>query len=409
MSNTLWQTDDDLSEVNLGEFAGFIPDYFERGAGVTADFPNSEVTIEAGRAYIETSSEQVYQIQPDAATLALPNGSGENYVYARFDPGTDDSDTYVVSDTEGGPADPKLLRAVVDTSANTVRVKNDADPNAFQTTAVSSDTTTDGPGVYLVDTSGSTVTLTLASADAQAEALIGVINITGDNDVTVDTEGSETIDPNGDSSKTQSTEGFAVWYAGDGTNWDASLDADYRALTGSLAGGGTITDLTGDGLEINSNVLRAAISSGLEFASGSIQLLSTIWDGTDIVANVNNTTTDADTIAFRNADETPNSVDPATGTVSLDVGANNWHDPIAATENITVEFTNVPSGGNSLLLRFTDGDGSGPYTITLPASVVWDGGTAHTEIPQNGDLEISLRSPDGGATWRASRSGEDFA
>jgi len=118
---------------------------------------------------------------------------------------------------------------------------------------------------------------------------------------------------------------------------------------------------------------------------------------------------DTDTIQFRNANEDPTTVDPATGTVTVDIASSNWYDPIAATENITVAFSNVASGGNSLTLRFTDGDAMGPYTITWPASVEWPNGNATTEIPASGDVEIFLLSPDGGTTWRARRGGRNFA
>jgi len=114
-------------------------------------------------------------------------------------------------------------------------------------------------------------------------------------------------------------------------------------------------------------------------------------------------------ILFLKTNEDPLAVDPATGTVSLDHSASNWYDPIAATENITVEFTNVSGTGLQFTLRFSDADDGGPYTITWPASVVWDGGNAVTEIPESGDLEIFLLSPDGGTTWRARRGGRNFA
>lgn len=96
---------------------------------------------------------------------------------------------------------------------------------------VSSNQNTSGSGIYLVDTSGGARTLTLDSNDVANNELIGVANISGANDVTVDTEGSETIDPNGDSSKTLSTGGWLVWFEGDGSNWDSSLDVDAESIT----------------------------------------------------------------------------------------------------------------------------------------------------------------------------------
>jgi hypothetical protein len=110
---------------------------------------------------------------------------------------------------------------------------------------------------------------------------------------------------------------------------------------------------------------------------------------------------DTDTLQFRVPNESPTTIDPATGTVDIDFGASGWHDPVAVTENITLNFTNIPSGGATQLLNLTDGDGAGPYTITYPSSVVWPGGTAVTEVSQNGNTEVSLRSADGGTTVRA--------
>jgi len=66
------------------------------------------------------------------------------------------------------------------------------------------------------------------------------------------------------------------------------------------------------------------------------------------------------------------------------------------------------SGGASLLLNLTDGDGAGPYTITYPSSVEFPGGNAVTEVSQNGNIEVALRSPDGGTTFRATAT-EDYS
>ena len=112
---------------------------------------------------------------------------------------------------------------------------------------------------------------------------------------------------------------------------------------------------------------------------------------------------------FSSTNEDPVSTDPATGTVSLDHSASNWYDPIAATEDITVEFTDESGTGLQFTLRFTDGDSGGPYTITWPGSVVWSGGDVVDEIPATGDVEVFLLSPDGGTTWRAREGGRQFS
>jgi len=84
---------------------------------------------------------------------------------------------------------------------------------------------------------------------------------------------------------------------------------------------------------------------------------------------------------------------------------------VEADGDITITFSNVTSTppGNSLLLRFYDDNTTGPHTITWPASVEWSQGTTYDTVDSNGELEISLRSYDGGTTWKASRAGENFS
>ena len=121
------------------------------------------------------------------------------------------------------------------------------------------------------------------------------------------------------------------------------------------------------------------------------------------------TSVDTEDFAFQSTDESTPEVDPATGTVSMDHSASNWYDPIAATEDITVEFANETGTGLQFTLRFTDGDDGGPYTITWPDSVVWSGGDVVDEIPEGADVEVFLLSPDGGTTWRAREGGREFS
>lgn len=142
----------------------------------------------------------------------------------------------------------------------------------------------------------------------------------------------------------------------------------------------------------------------VEDLDNAIQALLYSYSQQRIVANV---PVDVSQLYFNDTVEAPQAIDPATGTVDIDVGASNWHDPVAATENIDITFSNVSSGGKFLLIHLTDGDGGGPYTISSwPASVVWNGGTVVDEIPANGSVEVFFVSPDGGTTWRARAGGE---
>jgi len=94
------------------------------------------------------------------------------------------------------------------------------------------------------------------------------------------------------------------------------------------------------------------------------------------------------------------------GTVTLDLSLANVHH-VEATDNVTLEFSNVTAGvGNSLLVYLTD-DGTGPHTISWPASVVWSDGEAVNDIPAGGDVEVGLLSGDG-SEWRGRESGRAF-
>ncbi len=106
------------------------------------------------------------------------------------------------------------------------------DDQKATTTVTTATYTTSDEEVVLVDTAtiGGASTITLASADAENGNTVVVSDLTGsavNNPITVDTEGTETI--HGQSSKTIETDGGALVFTSDGTNW---------ALGGGGAGGG---------------------------------------------------------------------------------------------------------------------------------------------------------------------------
>jgi hypothetical protein len=85
--------------------------------------------------------------------------------------------------------------------------------------AFTSNITTDGPGIYAYDTSGSTVTVTVSSDDIAAQRVIVVKDKgggAGTDAITVDTEGSENID--GSASTTISTDYGVLRLYSDGDN-----------------------------------------------------------------------------------------------------------------------------------------------------------------------------------------------
>lgn len=132
----------------------------------------------------------------------------------------------------------------------------------------------------------------------------------------------------------------------------------------------------------------------------------------DMGSNAINNITNADTESVSNQDynESVGTQTGVSGTVNIDLSTANMFE-IEADGDITISFSNVTSTppGNSLLLRFEDTDTTGPHTITWPASVEWSDGLVRDTIEQDSDLEIALRTYDGGTTWYASRAGRSFA
>lgn len=92
--------------------------------------------------------------------------------------------------------------------------------------------TTSGEDVIYVDTSAAPVTITLASDDCTRGTEIEIHNISGANAVTVDTEGSETIDPGAEASKSIGKAGWSVTFvADDDSTWDSSLAAEFESVS----------------------------------------------------------------------------------------------------------------------------------------------------------------------------------
>lgn len=149
------------------------------------------------------------------------------------------------------------------------------------------------------------------------------------------------------------------------------------------------------------------LDDGTDSMSGALDM------GSNAITNattVNSNTTDTNEVQNQDYNESVNSIANASGTTDIDLSAANMVE-IEADGDITITFSNVTSTplGNSLLVRVYDDDASGPHTITWPASVEWDNGNTRDTVDSDGELEISLRSYDGGTTWKASRSGRDFS
>jgi hypothetical protein len=119
---------------------------------------------------------------------------------------------------------------------------------------------------------------------------------------------------------------------------------------------------------------------------------------------------DSNSIANTDYNESTQTISSASGTTDLDLSqANTFR--VEAIDNLTFTFSNVTStpSGNSITVYVVESDGAGPYTLSWPSSVVWNGGSAVGEVAQNSNVEISLLSDDGGTEWRGRLSGENFA
>lgn len=91
--------------------------------------------------------------------------------------------------------------------------------------------------VIYADTSAGAVTITLASADATLANQIRIVNLDGTNDVTLETESSETFG-DGSASKSISTAGWSVGVTWSGGAWQTSLDGEFESVsTNSLSDG----------------------------------------------------------------------------------------------------------------------------------------------------------------------------
>jgi len=193
-----------------------------------SDLANASVTVAGNSVSLGGSTDVAYPDLSDTGT-SFPIPIGDLNTPFGLDDLTD-TDLGSADLTAGGGA-----TTLYDSTAGEFR-REVLDDERTLTGPVTSNTTTSGEEVVLADTSGGALTVTLASADTGAGNVVTVVDVggaAGSDAITVDTEGSETID--GASSTTiQSDYGAAVVVA-DGSNW-------FSAGGGSGAGGVVIED-----------------------------------------------------------------------------------------------------------------------------------------------------------------------
>lgn len=110
-------------------------------------------------------------------------------------------------------------------------------------TGVSSNYTTSGESVINVDTSGGAVTVTLASADAVTGNVVEIYDVgesAGTNAITIATEGTETINPGGNSSIKITLNGGFVKLRCQGGNWFTDRNRQSGQVQASAMNAGAI-------------------------------------------------------------------------------------------------------------------------------------------------------------------------
>lgn len=180
-------------------------------------------------------------------------------------------------------------------------------------------------------------------------------------------------------------------------------DAAGVSHTGELADASDVSSDHGNLIGLgDDDHTQYLLVDGTRALTGSLDL------GTNPIINVTNA--DTESVSNQDYNEAVDTRSAVSGTQDLDLSTANWFE-IEADGDITFSFSNVTSTppGNSVVVYLEDTDGTGPHTVSWPASVTWSGGTVEDTIPSNDDLEITLLSPDGGSTFRARKSGESFS
>lgn len=90
--------------------------------------------------------------------------------------------------------------------------------------------------------------------------------------------------------------------------------------------------------------------------------------------------------------------------------ASGWVKTITLTGNCTFTLSGASAGRVTTLELYLTQDGTGSRTVTWPAAVKWDGGTAPTLSTTAGTIDcIVLRTVNGGTTWLANMAGKGYA
>lgn len=251
--------DSQISESNLNAFQE------------TSSSSSFDVTIAGGEAFIFGSWVAI----DTSTTVSLASSTNNQTVYVGWNKGGS-NDVIVGLDaafsSSSGDTDERIPLFDFNTDGSGVTNVNDRRQLGKtingridrRTTSTGLDITTSGEQIIFVDSSSGTIQITLSEEDTNDGTNIIVIDSGGNalnNPITIDTEGSSTI--NGSSSVVVEDNYSAKALASDGNNWYTS---------GAGAGGGAFKDTDNDVIaELISdfNGIQLADGEFIEFGSGS--------------------------------------------------------------------------------------------------------------------------------------------
>jgi len=339
----------------------------------TAKIGNGAVTT----AKIATGAVDANELADTAVTTAkIASGAVDNDALA-----ADSVTSTEIVDGQVGAAE--LAAAAVGTSQIAAEAVTDAkvststtisrgkiDDERLTTGPVTSNTTTSGEELVLVDTSGGGVTITLATADVSEGNVVTVIDVAGSadaNPITIDTEGGEGVD--GGSSETIDTQYGAAVVASDGVDW-------YTAGGGSSSsGGGSSVETKDDG---------QTVASTTEVLNFGDELTATETSANEVTVDVDHDAPVPQEDVFEgnfvgdvaDADERVIGVDKLTPDEGAEV-----YKAVLTTEYAQA----VASGVDLALVTF---DNSGGYTIEEPI-VEGDGGAVYDRVTGGPIVDLS--------------------
>jgi len=319
-----------------------------------SDLANSAITVNTGSGLTTTNASIGLG---GSADIAIPSGgittTELNNPYAL--------PTISDMDAAGNDLTDSAVGATIwDTSEGHIP-RPQIDDNRVTVGPLTSNHTTSGEEVALVDTSSGAFTLTLASADVENGNYVTVVDVAGaaeTNNVTIETEGSETID--GVSSKSLSSDYGAVIYVSNGTNW--------------FTAGGSAVDSSGISIEDSGTTILSS-SGGIDF--GNELAVTDNGDGTVRVDSDSSGVTVLDTGVFNHTGGSSTSETIAGVTTDQ-------------TENLYVEVgVNAdPSFDANYAWDYDWGEAwdnaSGEKDVTIDAS--WD-----TDPGSGNDVELDYR------------------